>query len=162
MGGSPLPQVKYRKSVIERFWKYTKVQAGCWVWVGSYAVRGGYGQLNDRGKLLKAHRLSYGIAHGKIPRGAHVLHRCNTPPCVNPNHLYAGDNSDNARDRIRAGTQFKIPPMPGEKSPHAKLTAKQVKKIRQSTESGAALARRFGVTRQTIWKLRKGSTWKNT
>lgn len=73
---------------------------GCWVWQGSL-TRGGYGRFSD----VRAHRTSFiecgGVLTSEKPM---VLHKCNNPPCVNPNHLYAGDVSDNCKDAKNAGT----------------------------------------------------------
>ena len=152
----------YSDSVVNRFWKYLKVgkKDECWEWSGSRAVRGGYGQLNDRHKLLKVHRISYELHKGKIPEGEMICHKCNNPPCCNPNHLYAGTNTDNTRDRIVSGTQYNIPPLSGEKSPSAKLTYEIVKEIRQSSESCAALGKKYGVSKTAISYIRRGRTWK--
>ena len=147
--------------LVKRFWKYIDQRGPCWLWTGSLAKRGGYGQLNNKGRLLKAHRISFEIHSGPIPSGAHVLHKCNNAKCVNPEHLYLGDNLDNTRDRIEAGTQYKIPPMRGEKSPNAKLTEDQVKFIRSSSLGHAELGRKFNVTKQAIFRIRKNLSWKS-
>lgn len=152
----------YRDSVLYRFWQYVNVTSKrkCWEWQGSLMVRGGYGQLNDRGILLKTHRLSYELHLGQIPENKMVCHKCNNPKCCNPKHLYVGDNMSNTRDKIRAGTQYKIPPMKGESSPSAKLTWGQVREIRASSESGVYWAKKLGVTKTSISRIRKNKTWK--
>lgn len=150
----------HTQSVIDRFHKYTLKGDGCWEWIGSLMVRGGYGQLNDRKKLLKAHRLSYELYKGEIPKGLFICHKCNNSKCVNPEHLYAGTPQDNINDKIEAGTQFKIPPMRGEESPNAKLNWEKVRMIRESTESGVSLAKKFNVSKTNITSIRKGKTWK--
>jgi len=150
-------------SVITRFLAYLEVgtRSKCWVWKGSLAVRGGYGQLNNKGRLLKAHRIAFELAFGKIPKGAHICHKCNNPPCCNPGHLYAGDNLSNTRDKIKAGTQFKIPPQAGEKNYQTKFKAADIKAIRSSSESGASLARKFKVSKASISAIRRFKTWKS-
>jgi hypothetical protein len=153
--------VAHPESVITRFWKYTQRGSNCWNWIGSRMVRGGYGQLNSKGKLLKAHRLSFEIHYGKIPDGLFICHRCNNPACVNPNHLYAGTPADNWSDTIRThGLRLPENAPIGEKHHDAKLTTEQVREIRVSTESGVTLAKRFNVTRSTISSIRRGKTWK--
>jgi hypothetical protein len=69
----------------------------CWLWVGA-KKRGGYGHLHYRGHNLGAHRVSWLVHKGPIPAGLHVLHRCDTPPCVNPAHLFVGTDQDNKDD----------------------------------------------------------------
>src|SRR6185295_3608021 len=89
-------------------------------------------------------------------------HKCNNPPCCNPRHLYAGTYLDNTRDKIAAGTQYKIPPQRGLKCPASKLNEEQVKLIRESDIKGVELARMFGVTKSAISRVRKGLSWKTT
>lgn len=91
----------------ERFW--TKVAKGnpdeCWLWTGSLTNSGGYGQLS-RSRAegpVRANRVSYEMHIGPIPDGLSVLHRCDTPACVNPAHLFLGTTRDNARDMSRKG-----------------------------------------------------------
>ena len=75
--------------------------SGCWLWIGSQ--RRGYGLIWDAGKQWLAHRVSWVIHSGAIPDGMHVLHKCDTPPCVNPQHLFLGTHAQNMADRDRKG-----------------------------------------------------------
>lgn len=86
----------------ERFWPKVRV-AGldeCWLWTGSLTTNGGYGQLARNRRLgpIRANRVSFEIHRGPIPEGMCVLHTCDTPACVNPNHLFLGTRGDNCRD----------------------------------------------------------------
>ena len=74
----------------------------CWVWTGSL-FESGYGRFSRSNKKLRAHRVSYEIYKGAIPDGMHVLHECDNPPCVNPNHLFLGTHLDNMKDMERKG-----------------------------------------------------------
>lgn len=80
-------------------------ESGCWIWVGSVTT-GGYGRYGKPRKL--AHRLSYEAFVGEIPEGGYICHKCDTPACVNPAHLYAGDARTNALDAYRRGRMKKV------------------------------------------------------
>lgn len=76
---------------------------GCFLWLGE-VDKDGYGKLHvARTGTRVAHRIAWQRAHGKIPCGALVCHRCDTPSCVNPNHLFLGSQRDNIRDAVRKG-----------------------------------------------------------
>ena len=76
--------------------------SGCWVWTGC-TNKDGYGKIWHRGKHHQIHRLSYWLHFGEIPEGLNVLHRCDNPPCCNPDHLYLGSQRRNVRDREERG-----------------------------------------------------------
>lgn len=96
------PPFQHPQSVEERFWPKVDKSGDCWTWTASLS-RSGYGGFGFRGKVWKAHRVSYVLAYGEIPDGAHILHSCDNPPCVNPAHLRAGTRSDNMQDKVRRG-----------------------------------------------------------
>jgi hypothetical protein len=72
--------------------------SGCHLWTRAIGS-GGYGSLTVGGKTLKAHRVAYELRYGPIPDGLVACHRCDTPSCINPAHLFIGTHGDNARDR---------------------------------------------------------------
>lgn len=85
-----------------RFFSSFEVQDDCWVWVKG-ANNSGYGLFYTSGKKIRAHRFAWELFFGPIPPGLSVLHRCDVPPCVNPDHLFLGTNYDNIQDMIRKG-----------------------------------------------------------
>lgn len=157
--------------IADRFWAKVIRADGdaCWGWSGS-ADDDGYGQIRAegrRGKLLKAHRVSWEIHYAAIPDGLNVLHRCDNPPCSNPAHLFLGTLAENSQDAARKGRlvyqQHPERCRRGERAHAAKLTALQVVEIRRLRAEGwtqTRLARHVGVTQAAIWFLLKGRTWK--
>lgn len=79
----------------------TDRSGACWLWTAA-TVRG-YGTFRFRGKSRLAHRVSWQVVFGSIPDGLDVLHKCDTPACVNPDHLFLGDDGANARDKFAKG-----------------------------------------------------------
>lgn len=156
----------------ERFWKRVKRSDGCWEWTGE-RTQWGYGTLRlyfkqddgtERKPHMGAHRLSWAIAHGD-PGELCVLHRCDNPPCVRPDHLFLGTDGDNIRDCVKKGRFDRTAAalaISGERSHLAKLTnaqAVEIKRRRASGESLSALGREFGVTKQAIWAMTNGRSW---
>ena len=146
------------KTAIDRFEsKITKVVSGCWLWGGSLDT-GGYGRFNINGKTSGAHRLSYEIKNGDIPRGKHILHTCDTPSCVNPDHLFLGTHQDNMADKVKKGRQAK-----GLNLPQSKLTDDDIPIIRQrlrKKESQQSIAKDYSVTRTIISMIHRKLIWK--
>lgn len=85
------------------FWAKVQKTDGCWLWIGARANAFGHGYFSFRGGGALAHRHSYEIAHGRIPRGLFICHRCDVPACVRPDHLFAGTQGDNIRDAVAKG-----------------------------------------------------------
>ena len=145
--------------------------SGCHLWLGALA-HFGYGifyyskngvRLSDR-----AHRVAWVMIHGPIPIGLNVLHKCDTPSCVNSDHLFLGTHSDNVADMVRKGRQARGKDhglkVGGENHSKAKLSAAQVIKIREEYEpevtTCGTLARKYGVTRQSIFDIIARKTWR--
>ena len=98
-----------RLPLSERFFKYVKKSNGCWEWTGSKNW-GGYGVIapdHQPQKLILAHRASWIIHRGVIPVNLKVLHKCDKPQCVNPDHLWIGTQKENMRDMAKKSRQWK-------------------------------------------------------
>lgn len=85
-----------------RFWGKVEKSTGCWLYLGAVNMWG-YGKFWAERKDVYAHQFSWKIHFGPIPKGKIVLHHCDNPRCVRPEHLYAGTPKDNAQDCIRRG-----------------------------------------------------------
>jgi len=129
----------------------------CWPW--PHCGTNGYGTVGYRYGRYYAHRTSYEVAHGPIPAGLHVLHRCDNPPCVNPAHLFLGTHADNMADAAAKGRTSRCGKVKGSDHPLAKLDAQKVREIRGSDEMGVTLARRYGVYPTLICRVRQRKSW---
>lgn len=91
----------------ERFWQKVVKTDACWLWAGARSGTMKYGYLHFGSKTERspkaAHRVSWEIHRGQIPEGIWVLHRCDNPKCVNPDHLFLGNRTDNMRDAAAKG-----------------------------------------------------------
>lgn len=133
--------------------------ASCWEWTKTRDAEG-YGRIRWGGGQYRAHRVSYEHANGtEIPTGLMIRHRCDNPPCVNPKHLKTGSNADNMRDKADRGRSAK-----GETSGQSKLTEADVLRIRSGVAGGrpvAAIAKEFGVSRNSVYHIVQRKTWKH-
>lgn len=86
----------------ERFWAKVDRTGACWLWVAGVDRRG-YGRFWARGHQHGAHREAYRLTYGEIPDGLFVCHRCDTPLCVRPSHLFLGSHAENMQDMVQKG-----------------------------------------------------------
>lgn len=134
-----------RKDPLLRFFAKVEKTEYCWLWTAGCNGKKGYGMFRPNGPDARvlAHRFSYQIAYGPIPPGAQVCHRCDTPRCVNPLHLFLGTNADNINDSVQKGRRVQ------------KIPFSERQTIANSTESNVVLAKRYGVDKSSIWALKK-------
>lgn len=152
-----------RRPVRERFYDMfaPEPNTGCWLWTGALLKSGGYGALTVNRSTVRAHRLSWELHRGTIPSGLFVCHKCDTPSCVNPDHLFLGTNLENMHDRD-AKNRVSRDHMRGEKNPNTRLTSDQVRAMRKERASGrstADIAKRFGVCWGSADDVVRGRSW---
>ena len=143
---------------MKKFFEKIRVSpnTGCWLWTaGMYPD--GYGSFNMRGRIDKAHRQSWRIHNGEIPKGAHVLHTCDVRSCVKPAHMYLGDNDSNVRDRVIRGRSAS---MPGVKNPRCKLTPEQVEAIRNDPRGEDRVGPDYKISPRQVGRIRSNKQWK--
>ena len=141
----------------ERLLKCMNVRpSGCWEWARYRNARGD-GVFWFRNEKWPAHRAAHEIFKGPIPEELIVLHRCDNPPCINPDHLTTGTNADNVKD-MRSKWRHSY----GTKNPQAKLTEDAVILARARREAGEKLidiARDLGVSDSTAYYAITGRNW---
>lgn len=121
----------------------------------------GYGQTFRSGKVVYVHRLTWERAYGPIPVGMFVCHRCDNRACYNLNHLFLGTVADNNRD-MRAKGRGSAPPIHlGESNPASRLTAEQVRAIRDDHRILRLVAADYGVSISTVSVIRRGEKWRS-
>lgn len=143
---------------IKKFWSFISCPGPkpCWLWKqGGHTF--GYGSIQFRGERHLAHRLAWCLTHGDIPEGKHVCHKCDTPQCCNPSHLFIGTAKDNQDDctikrrRPRGGTHGM-----------SKLTDEKVREIRCLHAQGVPLitiSKQFGVGSSNLIFIVRRQTW---
>lgn len=161
-----------RSPLADRFWSkvdkngpvpaHRQEIGACWLWVGTIQHRSGYGLIGVEGKNELAHRIAYRLEHGAVPPKQHVLHACDNPPCVRPDHLFIGTQADNNRDAWQKG-RAKPPRQPrptqrarGERNGAAKLSDAQRTDILRLHAEGWTqnmLADEFRVHQTTISRV---------
>lgn len=170
---------KYRKILgkADLFW--SRVGKGdpdaCWPWLAACDIWG-YGFLNVKPTVIKSHRIAWILTHTMISSEEYVLHRCDNPPCCNPNHLFLGDNDINVADMVAKGRQSKgdknsaaviaghqaarkRDPITYYQGRRAKLNEDQVRLIREISSPTKEVAAQFGVSKSLIEFIRNRKRW---
>jgi hypothetical protein len=123
----------------DRFWSNVRKSKDCWDWTGRFS-KYGYGQVRREGREMRAHRLAWTLRYGPIPQGMCVLHLCDRPSCVRPEHLYLGTRFENVQDRcaramLRSGRARGI-----------KITAAEVVELRRQWAFGEISTEQLGLS----------------
>lgn len=134
-------------------------KTGCLEWSRKSKANGGYGVLCvGRKGQIRAHRAAWAIKNGAIPDGFYVCHKCDNPLCCNIDHLFLGTPKDNMADKEAKGRGTKPPVRYGELHHNSTISDEQVFTIRNSTDQKSDLAKRYGVSEMTIYRIKKGTT----
>jgi len=138
---------------VYRFIPKNKNKNSCWIWQGSKDT-GGYGLFRLEGTLWKAHRLIFLLHNrGELEEKDFICHKCDTPSCVNPNHLFKGNQSLNRKDMYKKGrgnTSDKLA---------KKLSRSLANEIRESTGTHQSIANRYNIDRSMVGKIKSGVCW---
>ena len=138
-------------------------RTACWNWTASLRPTG-YGQMRYLGTTELAHRVAWMLFRGPIPKAnnrygtMNVLHHCDNPKCVNPQHLFIGDQADNVRDAV-AKQRWGKRGCQGERHGRSRLKEKDVREIRRSSLSTQQLAVKYKVSKSAIQHVLKGRSW---
>lgn len=132
-------------------------QNGCWHCTSHKPNSNGYPRCTWKKKETRISHIMYERHIGPIPEGKHILHHCDNPICINPQHLFAGTFEDNMQDKINKKRHSL-----GERHPQAKITEKQAKEI--LTTIGIYqddLAKKYGISQAAISAIKQGKRWKH-
>ncbi len=141
-------------SILDRI----NVVGDCWIWSG-WNNEDGYGKIRINKKAYFVHRVIYSYFFGEIPlEKPCVLHKCDTPSCLNPNHLFVGTHAENMKDmknkgRARSGRK------PGQDWPTKKLDESKILLIREDKRSQREIAKDYGVSQQLISEIKRKIRW---
>ena len=145
------------RQAFERYFKRGN-EKECWPWLGSVSHTG-YGELRYKSKTYRAHRVSYMLHISSFDDELFICHKCDNPPCVNPNHLFAGTANDNVQDKVNKNRQAQL-----QEHGRAVLNNQQAKEIKDLLAKGYArsqLAKMYHVSKSIIIDIDRGFTWKN-
>ena len=144
--------------LVGRFGVRVEFTDECWLWTASKNDKG-YGWVSFRGAIWLAHRAAYVLKHGAIPKGKSVLHRCDTPACIRPSHLWVGTQKDNLQDCQTKGRNVK-----GSRHGMSKLTEEIVADILSGSFGAITyteIAKAIGVSRPTVSRIFLRTHWKH-
>lgn len=146
--------------LVDQFWSninYPGNDQDCWEWVSPQKHKDGYGRFKNVG----AHRLAWEFYNGPIPQGQQVLHKCDNPPCCNPEHLFLGTTQDNRQDCVNKNRQAK-----GSKNAGSVLTEEIVFEILEKVNNGeitnlTVLSNTYNISESALSHIFDGTKWKH-
>lgn len=148
-----------------KFWAKVVKGPSCWIWTGSRSDFG-HGTVRINNRLLRAHRVVWEWTNGPLPPETCVLHTCDNPPCVRPDHLFTGSKQSNTDDMMKKGRLVVGRRLKGEDHPASKLSQETVADIRQRYAGGGVTQKQLGtefcVSQVLIGKIVRGEIWRQT
>lgn len=156
----------FSSKTLSKFWTKVNKTSSCWLWVGCKNKQG-YGQFRVRPKAYLSHRFSWLIHNGAIPDKQYVCHSCDTPACINPDHLFLGSQTDNMQDMFLKGRHYSqrgTNNQPTGKAHHFyytghKITRQDAETIRKDSRTNVQIAKEFGVDPSLISKIKHNKIW---
>jgi len=143
---------------MERQCIYPKL-GNCFICTSHPRNEHGYPKIHRDGKQTKVSRFIFAQLFGEIPPKMEVCHKCDTPACINPEHLFLGTHLDNMLDRSSKGRN-NTPSHFGTKNPRVKLSEKQVLDILNDKRKHSHIALEYGINVTTIYDIKNGRSWK--
>lgn len=144
------------------FWPKVIKSDTCWLW-NAAKHKDGYGRFYFNNRNQRAHRIAWILTNGDIELGLNVCHKCDTPLCVNPNHLFLGTHSDNTNDKVSKG-RARGGMLKGEKNPNAVVDNQTVFAIRSRIRQGVSvkdIRKEFKVTNDIVYDIKNNKTWRH-
>lgn len=148
---------KRSEQPLEHFWNNVARTETCWNWTAGLTYKG-YGFLTLDRKQFRAHRYSYELHNGPIPKGMLICHRCDNRRCVRPDHLFLGTTQDNTADRHNKGRTLVIR---GENHWRSRVDEKAVRDMRSRRLRLAEFASLYDLTKESVRAIQRRKSWKH-
>lgn len=148
-----------RRNTVDDVFAFAKpVESGCWEWTKALSTKG-YGVFTIEDRWTLAHRAAFISRNGPIADEMLVLHRCDNPKCINPDHLFLGSHSDNMKDCISKGRR---PPKTGSRNKMSRFKEADIIEMRAMRSQGAMIkdiAKKFSTSKNHVSAILNRRSW---